>query len=158
MPQTSLERGAAQASFRDAARALLVSGDTIDGFVASATPGQLSACRSMLEAELVHRDRARRQRLPGQARFPVPKSFDGFDWSNVSFPDGWGREDMCSLAFVRDAEDLSPKAPVTRTPASPTMAPYADEVRGWLEADGRAPVFRQPLVSQNSIRSIHTSA
>ena len=37
------------------------------------------------------------------------------------------------------AEDLSPKAPVTRTPASPTMAPYADEVRGWLEADGRAP-------------------
>ena len=26
------------------------------------------------------------------------------------------------------AEDLSPKAPVTRTPASPTMAPYADEV------------------------------
>ena len=56
------------------------------------------------------------------------------------------------------AEDLSPKAPVTRTPASPTMAPYADEVRGWLEADGRAPVFRQPLVSQNSIRSIHTSA
>ncbi len=32
------------------------------------------------------------------------------------------------------AEDLSPKAPVTRTPASPTMAPYADEVRGWLES------------------------
>ena len=28
------------------------------------------------------------------------------NWSNVTFPDGWGREDMCSLAFVRDAEDL----------------------------------------------------
>jgi len=36
----------------------------------------------------------------------VPKALDGFDWSNVAFPDGWGREDMCSLAFVRDAEDL----------------------------------------------------
>lgn len=31
---------------------------------------------------------------------------EGFDWSNVAFPDGWGCEDMCSLAFVRDAEDL----------------------------------------------------
>lgn len=100
------EREATEEAFRAAARALFISGETIDGFVASATPGQLSACRSMLEAELVHRDRAKRQRLLRQARFPVPKSFDGFDWSNVSFPDGWGREDMCSLAFVRDAEDL----------------------------------------------------
>ena len=73
------EREATEEAFRAAARALFISGETIDGFVASATPGQLSACRSMLEAELVHRDRAKRQRLPGQARFPVPKPFDGFD-------------------------------------------------------------------------------
>lgn len=106
MPQTSSEREAAQASFRDAARALFISGETIDGFVASASPGQLSACRSMLEAELVHRDRAKRQRLLRQARLPVPKSMEGFDWSNVSFPDGWGQREMRSLAFVRDAEDL----------------------------------------------------
>ena len=106
MPQTSSERGAAQASFRAAARALFISGDTIAAFLASATPGQVAACTSMLESEIAHRDGTRRARLPGQARFPVPKSIEGFDWSNVAFPDGWGREDMCSLAFVRDAEDL----------------------------------------------------
>lgn len=100
------EREATEEAFRAAARALFISGETIDGFVASATPGQLSACRSMLESELVHRDRAKRQRLLRQARFPVPKSFDGFDWSNVSFPDGWGREDMLSLSFMERAEDL----------------------------------------------------
>ena len=100
------EREATEEAFRAAARALFISGETIDGFVASATPGQLSACRSMLEAELVHRDRAKRQRLLRQARFPVPKSFDGFDWSHVSFPDGWGREDMLSLSFMERAEDL----------------------------------------------------
>ena len=100
------EREATEEAFRAAARALFISGETIDGFVASATPGQLSACRSMLESELVHRDRARRQRLLRQARFPVPKSFDGFDWPNVSFPDGWGREDMLSLSFMERAEDL----------------------------------------------------
>ena len=53
------------------------------------------------------RDRSRRARPPGQARFPVPRSAEGFDWSNVAFPDGWGRDEMCSLAFVRDAEDLA---------------------------------------------------
>ena len=100
------EREATEEAFRAAARAPFVSGETIDGFVASATPGQLSACRSMLEAELVHRDRAKRQRLPGQARFPVPKPFDGFDWPDVSFPDGWGREDVLSLSFMERAEDL----------------------------------------------------
>lgn len=106
MPQTSSEREAAQASFRDAARALFISGDTIAAFLASATPGQVAACTSMPGSEIAHRDGTRGARLPGQARFPVPKSVEGFDWSNVSFPDGWGREDMCSLAFVRDAGDL----------------------------------------------------
>ena len=41
------------------------------------------------------------------------------------------------------AQDLSPKAPVTRTPASPTMAPYADEVRGWLRRRTAAPPRKQ---------------
>ena len=106
MPQTSSEREAAQAALRAAARALFISGDTIASFLGSATPGQVAACTAMLESEAAHRDRAKRARLPGQARFPVPKSVEGFDWSNVAFPDDWGREDMCSLAFVRDAEDL----------------------------------------------------
>ncbi len=100
------EREAAASSFRDAARALFISNDTVDGFLASATPGQVSACGRMLESEVAHRDVARRARLLRQARFPVPKSAEGFDWSNVSFPDGWGREEMLSLSFVGAAEDL----------------------------------------------------
>ena len=100
------EREASAAAFRDAARALFISNDTVDGFLASATPGQVAACGRMLESEIAHRDVARRARLLRQERFPVPKSADGFDWSNVSFPDGWGREDMLSLAFVGAAEEL----------------------------------------------------
>lgn len=53
-----------------------------------------------------HRDRAKRARLLGQARFPVPKSVGSFDWPDVAFPDGWGRGEMLSPAFARDAEDL----------------------------------------------------
>ena len=61
----------------------------------------------MLGSEAAHRDRTKRARLLRQARLPVPKALDGFDWSNVAFPDGRGRDEMCSLAFVRDAEDLA---------------------------------------------------
>jgi DNA replication protein DnaC len=106
MPQTGPGRGAAQAAFRAAARALFISGDTIAAFLGSATPGQVAACTATPGSEIAHRDGAKRARLLRQARFPVPKSIEGFDWSNVAFPDDWGREDMCSLAFVRDAEDL----------------------------------------------------
>jgi DNA replication protein DnaC len=106
MPQSSSEREAAHSAFREAARSLFISCDTIDSFLATATPGQLSACTSMLEGELAHREHAKRERLLRQARFPVPKSAEGFDWTNVSFPDGWGREDMLSLGFVGAAQDL----------------------------------------------------
>lgn len=106
MPRKGSEREAAQEAFRGAARALFISGDTIGAFLASATPGQVAACTAMLESEIAHRDRAKRARPLGRARFPVPKSVEGFDWPDVAFPDGWGRDEMLSLAFVRDAEDL----------------------------------------------------
>lgn len=106
MPQKSSEREAAQAAFHGAARALFISGDTIGAFLDTAAPVQVAACTAMLDSEIAHRDRAKRARLLRQARFPVPKSAGGSDWSNVSFPDGWGRGEMLSLAFVRDAEDL----------------------------------------------------
>jgi len=99
MPRASSGREAAHAATRAAARALFISNEVVDSFLEAASPGQEDACRAMLEAELAHRDRSRRERLLRQARFPVRKSAEGFDWSNVSFPDGWGREEMLSLRF-----------------------------------------------------------
>lgn len=106
MPMTSSEREAAHAAFRAAARALLISGDTIDAFLASATPGQTAACTATPGSEIAHRDRARRSRLTRQARFPIPKSTEGLDRASVSLPDGRGREEMLSLGFIPAAEDL----------------------------------------------------
>lgn len=93
-------------AFRACARALYISNDVIDAFLGRATPGQLGACASLLEDELVHRDRTKRERLLRQARFPVPKDLEGFDWRNVKFPEGWGRDEMLGLSFVDAAEDL----------------------------------------------------
>ena len=44
----------------------------------------------------------------------MPKAVEGFDWSNVRFPDGWGRDDMLSLDFVGRAEDLVFHGPTGR--------------------------------------------
>jgi DNA replication protein DnaC len=106
MPRASSGREATHAATRAAARALFISNEVVDSFLESASPGQEDACRAMLEAELAHRDRSRRERLLRQARFPVRKSAEGFDWSGVAFPDGWGRDEMLSLRFVGAAEDL----------------------------------------------------
>ena len=74
------EREATEEAFRAAARALFISGETIDGFVASATPGQLSACRSMLEAELVQVGGKARN---GRAKLRVRMRAMGIDQSDA---------------------------------------------------------------------------
>ena len=104
--QPSRQRSEEAQVFRACARALYISNDSIGAFLERATPGQLAACTSLLEGELAHRERTKRERLLRQARFPVPKTLDDFDWSNVRFPDGWGRDEMVSLSFVDGAEDL----------------------------------------------------
>lgn len=106
MAQTSFKPKADKDAFRHAARAFFISNDVVEGFIEGATAGQLRATTDMLEAEIDHREVTKRARMLRQARFPVPKSFKGFDWTNVGFPDGWGREEMCSLAFADRAEDL----------------------------------------------------
>lgn len=106
MPRSASGRAGAAERFRAAARALFLSNATVDEYVAGATAGQLASATAMLESELARREGAKRARLLRQARFPVPKSFEGYDWSHVSFPEGWGREEMLSLDFVGAAEDL----------------------------------------------------
>ena len=100
--------------FSSRARSPLVSKATISWFLETATPGQLAACSGMLARETGSRERSKRARLLRQARFPVPKAVEGFDWSNVRFPEGWGREEMPSLGFVGRAEDLVFRGPTGR--------------------------------------------
>ena len=106
--------GADRLEFAARARSLFISGATVEWFLESATPGQLEACSSMLARELESRERSKRARLLRQARFPVHKTLEGFDWSNVGFPDGWGRDEMLSLGFAAAAEDLVLHGPTGR--------------------------------------------
>lgn len=93
-------------AFSERARALFLSNETTSWFLETATAAQVRACSGLMAHELEARGRSKVARLLRQARFPVPKDAGGFDWSGVRFPEGWGREEMLSLDFVRRAEDL----------------------------------------------------
>jgi DNA replication protein DnaC len=106
MSPSSAGRDAVFAATRAAARAPYISNDVIDQFLEASTPTQIAGCGAMLGAEVAHRDASRRARLLRQARLPVHKSVEDLGWAHVRFPDGWGRDDMLSLAFVGSCEDL----------------------------------------------------
>ena len=72
---------------RERARSLFISQATIDETLEWATPRQLDAIDRMLATELANREASKRARLMRQARFPVPKSLDGYDFANVRLPD-----------------------------------------------------------------------
>lgn len=82
------------------------SNETVDAAVSSMTPGQLRAALRMMEGELALRGENRRARMMRKAKFPAVKTFDGYDFSQVAFPDGYGPDDIRGLGFVERAQDF----------------------------------------------------
>ena len=82
------------ASLRSLARKMYFSNESIDALLSTAS------------AELGIRARNKRERLYRRASFPGPKSVEGYDFSQVTFPDGYGPADLMSLSFVERAEDF----------------------------------------------------
>lgn len=92
--------------FKDKARMMYFSNEVIDRFCVTATPGQLAAAAAMLDDEQGVRERRKRDRLFRKAKFPQIKSFEGYDFSQVSFPEGYTAEDLMGLGFIDRAQDF----------------------------------------------------
>lgn len=93
-------------AFRRLARKMFFSKETVEDFLSTATAGQVTAVTGMIENELDSRERHKRERLLRKARFPQVKSFEAFDYSQVSFPEDFSSADLESLAFVDAAQDF----------------------------------------------------
>lgn len=72
----------------------------------SGTPRQKEYLLGYLLAEGASRDASKRAQLLRRCALPQQKSLEGYDWSCVSWPDGFGRADLGSLSFVGAHEDL----------------------------------------------------
>ncbi|MFZ2755948.1 MAG: IS21-like element helper ATPase IstB [Atopobiaceae bacterium] len=70
------------------------------------TPRQVEYLASFLEAERSSREASKRAMLVRRCSLPAPKTFEGYDWSCVSWPKGFGREDLLALSFLPGHEDL----------------------------------------------------
>lgn len=70
------------------------------------TPRQVEYLAGYLEAERASREASKRATLVRCCALPAPKTFDGYDRSAVSWPEGLGREDLTSLGFLERCEDL----------------------------------------------------
>lgn len=91
---------------RSLARKLYFSNESIEWFLARANAAQLRVVSDLIEHEMEVRERSKRARLYRRAKFPQMKSFDGYDFSQVAFPDGYGVEDLKGLSFVDAAQDF----------------------------------------------------
>ena len=91
---------------RVAARALLINNETIEGLIERDDDAQKALFDEFFAHELSLRQRKRIARLISQARFPVRKDFSNYEWSPVSFPAGFDRQDLLDLSFMDRAENV----------------------------------------------------
>ena len=75
-------------------------------WAAKGTPKQREYLHGLLLAEQASRQHARRSRLLKAARLPAVKTLDGYDWTNIKFPDDYGRGQLTGLEFLGSGGDL----------------------------------------------------
>lgn len=89
-----------------AGRRCSMTGRLLEEWSRAGTPKQVDYLASYLEAERDSRDASKRAHLLRACCLPQSKTFDGYDWSPISWPDGFGREALLSLSFLDGREDL----------------------------------------------------
>lgn len=70
------------------------------------TPRQVEYLAGYLEAECASREASKRANLLRRCALPQAKNFDGYEWGQIEWPDGFGRDDLLSLSFLDGREDL----------------------------------------------------
>ena len=90
----------------EAGRRCSLTTSVLGEWATTGSPKQVEYLASYLEAEAASRDASKRASLLRRCGLPAPKTFDGYDWSSVSGPEGLGKEDLLSLAFLDRREDL----------------------------------------------------
>ncbi|MFA7127417.1 MAG: IS21-like element helper ATPase IstB [Bacilli bacterium] len=87
-------------------RKFYFSRNTITDTIETGTPGQVKFLAELLGNEMERRGIARVSRMIKSAGFPTIKSIDDYDFSNVSFPQLMGEEEVKSLSFIEKKRTL----------------------------------------------------
>lgn len=90
----------------EAGRAASLTASVITDWASRGTPKQREYLYGVLQAENESRTASRRHRLLRAARLPALKTLEGYDWSSITFPADYGREQLTSMDFLDHAQDL----------------------------------------------------
>lgn len=91
---------------QELSRRMFFSSSTLNKHLPSATIGELQFLRDLLACEQVTRTGSRRARYVKAAGFPVIKTFDGYDFTGIGFPNLMSKEQMLSLQFIEQKKVL----------------------------------------------------
>jgi len=90
----------------DYSRKLMLSAGVAELCEAEATPRQEEFLHRVLSEEIARRERSRKSRLLNRAAFPVFKTFDGYDFSDIRLPPAFNKEELLSCAFIAEKKNL----------------------------------------------------
>lgn len=88
------------------------------------TPKQVEYLAGYLEAERSSREASKRATLLRRCALPAPKTFDGYDWSAVSWPEGMGRDSLLALDVTVNGKSVN-----CATVNCPTASPPFTQLR-----------------------------
>lgn len=97
-----------EARARAGFRAVMLSNHTAEKYASEAATRDLRLLCEVFGEEVAWREKSKRERLLKRARFPVPKTFDGYDWARIRLPEGMTRESVESCEFVGGMQNLVP--------------------------------------------------
>ena len=89
-----------------AGRAASLTSTVMEEYARKGTPKQREFLYDLLVAEQSSRTEARRARLLRAAKLPALKTLDGYDFTAITFPADYGREQLTDLDFPEYAQDL----------------------------------------------------
>ncbi|MGP5698735.1 IS21-like element helper ATPase IstB [Glutamicibacter arilaitensis] len=89
-----------------AVRAASLTSTVMEEYACKGAPKQREFLYGLLIAEQRSRTDARRARLLRAAKLPALKTLDGYDFSAITFPSDYGREQLTDLDFLEHAQDL----------------------------------------------------
>lgn len=76
------------------------------------SPKQVAYLRDALKAEIDNREKNHIQRLIKRARFPIYKTFDGYEYGSVKLPPALSKEELENVEFIKNRQNLVLYGPV----------------------------------------------
>ncbi len=112
MTHVTAARTEAEKSIQTSCRTLFLTSAVMEAAQAEGTLKEVQYLANVLEKEVNRREENRRSRLLKRAKFPVYKTFEGYEYCSVKLPPALTREELEDVRFIEEKTNLVLYGPV----------------------------------------------